>query len=317
MKAPPAPPWRCPVDGEPLDGIDVLRCGAGHAFPRRKGIVRFAEENGYSEAFGAQWLRFRRTQLDSYTGTKISADRARRCLGERLWSGLEGLDVLECGCGAGRFTEVLLGRGARVTSVDLSAAVEANQESFPQDERHRLAQADILALPFPARSFDVAFCLGVVQHTPEPEAAIRALHDQVKPGGWLVFDHYSRRLQWWLSTAPLFRAYLKRLPPERGLAATDRVVRALLPLHRRAGPAAPLLRRLSPVETYYDKLPLSDEAQREWALLDTHDALCDWYKHFRTREQIESILQALGLEEIWCEEGGNGVEARGCRPLEG
>ena len=50
---------------------------------------------------------------------------------EDLWRRLEReerIDVLEAGCGAGRFTEVLLGLpGAAVTSTDLSAAVEPNQ----------------------------------------------------------------------------------------------------------------------------------------------------------------------------------------------
>jgi 2-polyprenyl-3-methyl-5-hydroxy-6-metoxy-1,4-benzoquinol methylase len=64
----------------------------------------------------------------------LSADRARRCIGESCWSSLDGLDVLECGCGAGRFTEVLLAQGATVTSIDMTEAVEANQTNFPQND---------------------------------------------------------------------------------------------------------------------------------------------------------------------------------------
>ena len=307
------PPYACPLDGSEVEGESELRCAAQHIFPVRDRIPRFAGD-AYSSAFGAQWQAFRRTQLDSHTGLPISADRARRCLGP-AWNELTGAQVLECGCGAGRFTEVLLERGADVASVDLSTAVDANQENFPQNEHHRVAQADIRRLPFPPGSFDIVFCLGVIQHTPDPEASIEALYGRVRPGGWLVIDHYSRRLQWLLSTAPAFRAVLKRLPDERGLAATERLVRTLLPLHRRArGPAAALLRRVSPVQTYFDKLPLGDGDQYEWAVLDTHDALRDWFKHFRTPMQIESTLCGLGLVDIWVATGGNGVEARGRRP---
>ncbi|HEY5320952.1 MAG TPA: methyltransferase domain-containing protein [Galbitalea sp.] len=290
----------------------MLSCASGHVFPVRNGIPRFAGDQ-YSAAFGTQWRAFRRTQLDSHTGLPISADRARRCLGP-AWDALAGAQVLECGCGAGRFTEILLERGADVTSIDLSSAVDANQENFPQSEQHRVAQADILALPFAPQSFDVVFCLGVIQHTPDPEASIRALYDQAKPGGWLVIDHYTRRLQWLLSTAPAFRAVLKRMSDERGLAATEQLVRRLLPLHRRArGPSATLLRRVSPVQAYFDKLPLGERDQYEWAVLDTHDALRDWFKHFRTPAQIESTLRGLGLIDVWVTAGGNGVEARGRR----
>ena len=311
-----SPVWTCPAHGVELArAADALECPHGETYPVAGGVPRFVAGRTYSAAFGAQWKRYRRTQLDSYTGTSISRDRARRCLGAVLWSSLPGLVVLECGCGAGRFTEVLLDRGARVTSVDLSDAVDANADNFPPDDRHRIAQADVLELPFPPRSFDVVFCLGVVQHTPDPERTIAALYDHVKPGGTLVFDHYSRRLQWWLSTAPAFRAVLRRLPPERGLAATDALVRLLLPLHRRArGRLATLVRRVSPVQAYYGKLPLPDDAQVEWALLDTHDVLTDWFKHFRTREQIEATLRRLGVVDVWCIEAGNGIEARGRRP---
>ena len=51
-------------------------------------------------------------------------------------------------------------------------------------------------------------------------------------------------------------------------------------------------------------------------MVDTHDSLTDWYKHFRTQGQIRRSLERLGLREIWCQYGGNGVEARGKRPLE-
>lgn len=293
----------------------LLACPAGHGFPTRGGIPRFVATASYAESFGPQWKRYRLTQLDSYTGTTISRDRARRCLGEKLWESLEGKHVLECGCGAGRFTEVLLNRGALVTSIDMSDAVEANQENLPQDSRHRIAQADLSCLPFLPRQFDVVFCLGVVQHTPCPEQTVALLYEHVKPDGYLVFDHYAYRLAWFLSLAPLWRRVLRRLPPDRGLVWTERIVRALFPVHSRFRRYRVLLNRVSPVITYYKMFPeLPEQHQREWAFLDTHDGMTDWYKWFRTRAQIQRLLDNLGLEHIWCETGGNGVEARGRRP---
>ena len=77
-----------------------------------------------------------------------------------------------------------------------------------------------------------------------------------------------------------------------------------------------LLSRLSPVQYYYHAYPgLSDEQLREWALLDTHDSLTEWYKHFRSRGQIQRSLERLGLQEISCAYAGHCVEARGKRPL--
>jgi len=281
-------------------------------------MPRFVPSAKYAVPFGAQWTKYRLTQLDSYTRTTISKDRARRCIGEELWDELAGKQVLECGCGAGRFSEVLLSKKVYLTSVDLSEAVEANQETFPQGEYHRIAQADIEHLPFARQQFDVVFCLGVIQHTPDPEKTIACLYEQVRPGGMLVIDHYTHRLSWYTKTAPLFRRYLRRLPPEQGMRFTEKIVNALLPLHKMARafrPAQLLLNRLSPVLCYYHAYPtLDDRLQREWAFLDTHDSLTDYYRHIRTRSQIRRTLEQLGLREIWCDYGGNGIEARGRRP---
>jgi len=314
------PEWYCPVHRRPIEEKrNVLICADGDCFPRTNGIPRFVTKSNYADAFGAQWKKYRLTQLDSYTGSAIARDRAHRCIGEDLWDRLHGEQVLECGCGAGRFTEVLLDKGAYVTSIDLSEAVDANQENFPQGKTHRIAQADILQLPFAPRQFDVVFCLGVIQHTPNPEQTIARLYEQVRPGGRLVVDHYGYDFSWFTKTAPLFRLCLRRLPPGEGIRWTERLVNNLLPLHRMARhfyPAQVLLSRLSPVLCYYHVFPdLSDELHREWALLDTHDSLTAWYTHFRTRGQIRRTLERLGLVEIWCAYGGNGVEARGKRPL--
>lgn len=314
------PIWVCPEHGGRLlvPAGESLRCPEGHAYAIRNGIPRFIDGSTYADHFGLQWAKFPKTQLDSYTGLPITRERLKRALGEELWNSLRGRDVLECGCGAGRFTEILLEQGARVTSVDLSYAVEANAANFPVSRGHAVAQADIMHLPFAPRSFDLVICLGVIQHTPSPENTIEQLYRQVAPGGALVIDHYTYDLRRYTSATLLYRAWLKRLSPERALRVIDKFVNIFLPWHKRFAtfrPARALLCRLSPVHTYYSEYPnLNDERQREWAVLETHDALTDWYKHLRTRSQVRDTLTRLGLSDIWCEYGGNGVEARGTRP---
>jgi 2-polyprenyl-3-methyl-5-hydroxy-6-metoxy-1,4-benzoquinol methylase len=314
------PSWHCPVHGKLLkDKADLLLCPDADQFPFRNGIPRFVTSFNYADAFGPEAKEYRLTQLDSYSGTTITRDRARRCIGEELWSQLSGKQVLEAGCGAGRFTEILLGKGACVTSVDITEAVDANQENFRRSESHRVAQADIEHLPFASQGFDIVFCLGVVQNTPNPEKSISCLYKQVKPGGTLIIDHYTYSLSWYTKTAPLCRRLFRRLSPEDSLKWTEKIVDLLLPLHktvRNFRPAQMLLSRVSPVVCYYRAFPeLNDRLQREWALLDTHGSLTVWYRHARTRGQVCRTLEQLGLQEIWCEYGGNGVEARGKRPL--
>jgi 2-polyprenyl-3-methyl-5-hydroxy-6-metoxy-1,4-benzoquinol methylase len=297
----------------------TLACPRGHAFQIVRGVPRFHGESNYVEHFGKQWQTYVRTQLDSYTGLPISRDRLKRVLGETLWSAVPRMRLLECGCGAGRFTEVLLARGADVTSVDLSRAVEVNAQLFPPGERHHVAQADILALPVQEQYFDVVLCIGVIQHTPSPERTIETLARFVKPGGSLVIDHYARSWRRYTTTAPLVREVLKRLPAETAMRVTTRLVDIFLPLHKRFAHRRlfnAVLSRISPIRCYYVEYPqLSDELQREFALLDTHDSLTDWYKHLRSAREISGTLREVGLVNIWCAPGGNGVEARAQRPI--
>jgi len=229
--------------------------------------------------------------------------------------------VLETGCGAGRFTERLLEKlGAFVTSTDLSSAVHANQANCPQSDRHRVVQCDINALPFLPRSYDIVICLGVVQHTPRPEATIESLYAQVKPDGWLVMDHYRKSLAHYTKIGTvLLRPFLKRLSPRRGMAVTERFTKAFFPLHRAVKDnrlAQILLSRLSPLLTYYHAYPqLDDRLQYEWALLDTHDSLTDYYKRLRSPTQISNTLSRLGGRAVWVAKGGNGIEARCQKPI--
>jgi hypothetical protein len=74
--------------------------------------------------------------------------------------------------------------------------------------------------------------------------------------------------------------------------------------------------RISPIITYFSVYPqLSDHLQKEWSILDTHDGMTDWYKHLRSLKQINTTLLNLGVKNINIRKGGNGIEARGKRPL--
>ncbi|MCX6319795.1 MAG: methyltransferase domain-containing protein [Bacteroidetes bacterium] len=276
-------------------------------------IPRFVESGAYASLFGDQWKAFRKTQLDSFTGTTISRKRVEKCLGE-LSDSIRGKLVLEAGCGAGRFTEILLDKGAYLISSDISTAVEVNRENCPVNERHKVIQADINDMPFEPEIFDIVICIGVIQHTPNTEKTIEDLFRLVKKGGHLVIDHYTFEKSYFLRTAFLYRRFLKKKNPDFTIAYTKKLVNRYLPLHKRFSKNKLLsifLNRISPVITYYRAFPeLNEQMQEEWAYLDTHDSLTDWYKRFRSKGSIRKTLENLGATDIYCEYGGNGVEAR-------
>ncbi len=157
-------------------------------------------------------------------------------------------------------------------------------------------------------------CMGVIQHTPKPEETIASLFKQVKPGGYLVMDHYTYRLSHFTKSTELFRFFLKRMDPIKGLKATEKITNFFSPIHkafRNFYLLQAILSRISPVHSYYFAFPqLSHEDQYKWALLDTHDSLTDWYKHLRFKSQIVKHLRSIGGKDIYCEYSGQGLDAR-------
>lgn len=315
---------RDPDNGNPLilnDETLVCKRG-GTSYPIIGGIPRFVDKENYSDDFGLQWNLFKKTQLDSSTDTNLTAERLMRCLNGRL-DNMEGKSVLEAGSGAGRFTEILLNYGAIVHSFDFSNAVEANRDNNGLSDNLTLVQADIRRIPFPRKHYDYVICLGVLQHTPNPEESINCLYQMVRSGGCLVIDHYLFK---WRNVLPppiggagvLYRKLMLALPRKLRLGTIKKIVDFWFPLHwkfKDSLAAQRILRRVSPVHFYYPHYGLPDKQMYyEWALLDTHDGTTDFYKHHRSVEQIRGHLIKLGAENVIVRKGGNGVEAFCKRP---
>jgi SAM-dependent methyltransferase len=255
-------------------------------------------------------------------GHHLSRERLERCLGAAVGT-LKAKAVLECGAGAGRFTELLAAECEALVSLDLSSAVEANLRNYTARKPYLLLQADINHSPLPFGVFDVVVCLGVIQHTPSPEQTIASLAQHLKPNGLLVIDHYTvksivHRLGQFFTLAYPLRAILKRLSrirPDLALEICALLTAICDPIRKRTCRIHWLDRvvsRLLPSACYYAIYPEVDpRIVYEWNKLDTHDKLTDWFKHFRSPEEIRRCLEHLGFEDISSTYGGNGVEARG------
>ncbi|MGB8980803.1 MAG: methyltransferase domain-containing protein, partial [Anaerolineales bacterium] len=234
----------------------------GHAYPISMGIPRFVDPENYAESFGFQWKEFSRVQLDSYNGTGFSEERFRLITG---WTQneLAGKLVLDAGCGAGRFGEIALKYGARLVAFDLSEAVDTSKANLAPAEP-LICQASIYKLPFAAGTFDYVYCIGVVQHTPDPPATIRALCRMVKPGGQIGLWIYERDWKSYIGTLGFkyaLRPIFSRLSRSRQYSICTAMVNLFFPVVafcRPLGLFGKIIMRLLPVASaHIQTLPLS------------------------------------------------------------
>lgn len=294
----------------------TIECRAcGQSYPVVRGLPRFVPASNYAESFGFQWNRHARTQLDSYSGLPISHDRLWTAIGGK--ADLHGQKILEAGSGAGRFTEVLAASGADVVTFDYSSAVDANTRNQAPSSRLHFFQGDIFNIPLAEGSFDKVVCLGVLQHTPDPQAAFHSLAKYVRPGGQLVIDAYTRNFAALLQWKYLLRPITRRMRKEALYRLIELVTPPLVPVAR-------LLRRLAgrfgarlvPI-VEYSHLGLSPELNVQWAILDTFDMYSPAHDHPQSLESVTRWFKEAGFEGIDVRPGLNGVVGSGRRPVDG
>lgn len=289
----------------------------GTTYPIIDGIPRFVPEANYCASFGLQWNRYSRLRSDRYNGTHLLRDTIERRFG---WHAgyLAGKTVLECGCGSGNDTEVLLDLGAeRILAFDYSTSVEAAAANI-SSERVQFLQADIMSIPVRRDAFDVVYCHRVIQHTPSPEAAFRSIARHLAPGGELALHSYDAHPRSMLHFKYLWRPFTRFLPPATLIAILERIGPALYPLQ---GLQIRLFRGIKYLRGLGNKVipfynyghiyreagsTLSDEELFQVSLLDTFDALSPTYDNPST---AEAVLR-------WFEEAGlGGVELRQRNPI--
>ena len=293
-----------PHSGEALvqAGPDALR-SSQRSFRVVRGVPRLCEEENYTHNFGIQWNAFPETQIDAGLGDIKPSER--RLFAETAWDpkALDGLDILEVGSGAGRFSRVLLERTqANLYSVDYSTSVDANMATNGEiaPSRFHLFQASIYELPFQKASFDKVLCLGVLQHTPDFAASVRSLVAMAKPGGEIVVDFYCIRGFWTkLHAKYLLRPITKRMSHERLLRLIDRNADWLIGLSKGLRKARlNVLNRFLPICDIQGTLPpnLSAQQLREWVVLDTFDMLSPEFDNPQRISTVERMFSDAGAK---------------------
>ena len=299
--------------GEVLEGR--LDCSKdGHQFPIVNSIPRFVPADNYAASFGYQWNRFKLEQIDSVNGTKLSA---QRFYSETAWtpSWIKGKWILDAGCGAGRFVDVVSLEDCQVIGIDISNAIDAAKANLAGRTNVHLVQASIYELPFRRGVFDGVYCIGVVQHTPDPQKTVALLPRFLRAGGRIAISAYERKPWTMLYGKYLIRPFAKRLHKEKLLASIKGLMPILFPVTDvlfRLPLAGRLFMFMIPVANYVHERSLTRKQRYEWAILDTFDMLSPQYDQPPTKEEVEQALTSsgiIGLER----QPGHGVIITGCK----
>jgi SAM-dependent methyltransferase len=122
------------------------------------------------------------------------------------------LQVLDAGCGGGRYARICGLAGAHVTAADHTRAVDKAKELCRDLQKVRFLQADLKSLPLKPESFDLVFSIGVMHHDRSTPPVFDAVARMVRPGGRLSVWLY-RRNQWWQELInSILRSITTRLP---------------------------------------------------------------------------------------------------------
>jgi SAM-dependent methyltransferase len=163
-------------------------------------------------------------------------------------------------------------------------------------------QADLMALPFAAGAFDLAFSFGVLHHLPDPEAGFKKLVALVRPGGRVLVYLYHA-----LEGEPIKQAILRavtavrrvtvRMPHRALLPATTALGWALY-----AGVVTPykILSRFEATRPLAEKMPLRIYADYPVRVIvnDQFDRFSAPIENRYRKDEVAGWLERAGLGDI-------------------
>lgn len=128
---------------------------------------------------------------------------------------LEGLKILDVGCGGGLVSEPLARMGATLTGIDAAerniqiASLHAQQQHVTVD--YRCTSAEALAAT--GAQYDAICALEIVEHVADVPAFMQALSTLLKPGGLLFLSTLNRTTKSYLMAIVGAEYVLRWLPP--------------------------------------------------------------------------------------------------------
>jgi 2-polyprenyl-6-hydroxyphenyl methylase/3-demethylubiquinone-9 3-methyltransferase len=139
---------------------------------------------------------------------------------------LAGLRIVDVGCGGGLLAEAMARRGAHVTGLDLASELlqVAELHALEGDVKldYRLESAEQHAATH-AGAYDLATCMEMLEHVPDPSSVVAALATLVRPGGHVFLSTINRTPRAYLHAVVGAEYVLRMLP--RGTHTYEKFIR--------------------------------------------------------------------------------------------
>jgi len=209
----------------------------------------------------------------------------------------EGFDL---GCGSGRWAELVAPLVGKLHCIDPApAALDVARRRLAGHANVSVRLGCATDIPLADASQDFGYCLGVLHHIPDPEAALRNAVAKLKPGApFLAYIYYALEIRpWWFRgiwrSVDVVRRATSRLPFPIKKAIASAIAGSVY------WPLARLSRRTGP------NTPLAHYARASFYTMRT-DALDRFGTRLEqrfTRAQIEQMLRGAGLTDIRFSDG--------------
>jgi SAM-dependent methyltransferase/uncharacterized protein YbaR (Trm112 family) len=189
----------------------TLACsGCERVYPVKGGIPRFVGDvAGYNPSWNYKWEVLDRGRglnhriLDKRDPAYALHDiYDRNSYGGAAFTGMRGRRAVEIGCGVGQYVvkSLLEHQPEKIVALDLTEGVDTLRkiiiEQYPELlSRVLFVQASVFSMPLRRAAFDYVYSLGVLHHTGNTKAAIRAAAALVREGG---------ELNVWVYAAPAY-----------------------------------------------------------------------------------------------------------------
>lgn len=248
------------------------------------------------ESFGEEWTKFNHFTEDEI---RIAGDQYFDIVFD---ADIRDKEILDVGCGTGRWSKYLAGRARRIESIDPSDAVYAAAQLLKECSEVRISRASVNNIPFADESFDFVFSLGVLHHIPDTARAMRDCVKKVKPGGrFLVYLYYSldnrgAAFKALFTMSNVVRRVISGLPPKPKKIVCDLIaVGVYLPF---VGIAKAL--QTVGLGTAAKSVPLSYYTDKSFHIIknDALDRFGTPLEQRFSREEIQRMMAACGLTNI-------------------